>query len=393
MPLDLLRVSAQVREMGDLLAARRVEDDRRRSALQAMLAAYADRWQELAELAEDVRERVAVPTGPLDERVPAPPRPRAYTALAADGSEIDPDRHGGSGDFYLVNVGRARIPYGQPDRAVELRSEPTLGYTDDDLFIVDPRDPRRQVPMRDRHLDALRTVAEVRALADLAEGEANEGAQAPAVALVDGTLLFSVLEERPNDFLRDRFYHDYIGQLDRIRRSGVALAAYASRSRGIDVVNLFRAVCGALPLACDVCAGGPACMLRGLSDVHLLSTGLTRWDRSALFRVRSNVHDPYYGSHRVYFFLLDTGDEVARVEVPEWVARDREKLSAVHAALADQCAKGFGYPAVLARADDRAVLTLNDRSMLDTLVRQELARRGVHVRASAKLLRKQVRTV
>ena len=171
------------------------------------------------------------------------------------------------------------------------------------------------------------------------------------------------------------------------------VAAYASRSRGIDVVNLFRAVCGSTPLVCDVCSGAPSCALRGLTDAHLLGRGLEPWDRRGLFRVRSNVHDPFYGPHRVYFFLLQTADEIARVEVPEWVARDRELLDLVHGVLVDQCAKGFGYPAVLARADDRAVISLSDRGVLDTLVRQELARRGVLAKPSAKLGRKQVRTV
>jgi hypothetical protein len=314
--------------------------------------------------------------------------------MATDGSEIDPDRHGGSGDFYLINVGHVRIPYGQPLREVELGSVSRLGYTDEDLFIVDPRDPRRQVPMRDRHLDALRTVEEVRALADLAERDlANGQGDAPAVALVDGTLLFSVLEERPRDFLRSRFYTDYVAQLERLRRAGVAVAAYASRSRGIDLLHLFRAVCGGTPSACEVCAGAHACALRGLNDAHLIGRRLKRWQRTGLFRVRSNVHDPYYGRHRVYFFLLATGDEIARVEFPEWVARDKALLGLLHAVLVDQCAKGFGYPAVLARADDRAVISLGDRSVLDTLVKQELARRGVVSRPSAKLSRKQVRTV
>ena len=173
MPLDLLETSTQVRQMGELLAHRRADEQRRLTLLDRMLEAYRDRWQELAELAEQVRERVAVPTGPLDERIPAPDRPTAYTALATDGAEIDPDRHGGSGDFFLINLGRVRIPYGQPGREAELRSHTSLGFTDDDLFIVDPRDPRRQVPMRDRHLDALRTVEELRALADLAEQESG----------------------------------------------------------------------------------------------------------------------------------------------------------------------------------------------------------------------------
>src|SRR5216683_6048369 len=192
MPLDLLELSTQVRQMGELLAERRVDEQRRLRLLDAMLADDCDRWEELAELAETVQERVAVPTGPLDERIPPPELPMAYTAMATDGAEIDPDRHGGSGDFYLINVGRVRIPYGQPEREVELRSVSSLGYTEEDLFIVDPKDPRRQVPMRDRHLDALRTVEELRALADLAEGDVSP-AHAPAVALVDGTLLFSVL--------------------------------------------------------------------------------------------------------------------------------------------------------------------------------------------------------
>lgn len=393
MPFDLLDLSSQVRQMGELLAQRRADDQRRLDLLDMMLEQYRDRWEELADLAETVQERVAVPTGPLDERIPPPPRPARYTALASDGAEIDPDRHGGSGDFYLINVGRARIPYGQPHRDVELRSVSTLGYTDEDLFIADPRDPRRQVPMRDRHLDALRTVQELRALADLAESEAELFPDVPAIALVDGTLLFSVLEERPRDFLRSRFYSEFVAQLERLRRARVAVAAYASRSRGIDVVHLFRAVCGSTPLVCEVCNGAHACAMRSLTDANLIGRGLQRWERSGLFRVRSNVHDPYYGGSRAYFFLLATGDEIARVEVPEWVARDQALVGTLHGALVDQVSKGFGYPAVLARADDRAVISLGDRGVLDTLVKQELARHGVTARPSAKLLRKQVRTV
>jgi hypothetical protein len=225
----------------------------------------------------------------------------------------------------------------------------------------------------------LRTVDELRTVADLAETEVGQAAGAPAVALVDGTLLFSVLEERPRDFLRARFYSDFLDQLERLRMCGVPVAAYASRSRGVDLVNLFRWVAGVSDTA-----------LRGLTDAQLLGPALARWERSAVFRVRSNVHDPYY---RTYYFLLHTGDELARVEVPEWVAADAASLDLVHAALVDQCAKGFGYPAVLARADDRAVISLNDRAVLEMLVRQELARRGVQARASAKLVRKQVRTV
>ena len=223
--------------------------------------------------------------------------------------------------------------------------------------------------------------------------DSERGFEQPAVALVDGTLLFSVLEERPRDFLRSRFYSDFVHQLERLRQARIPVAAYASRTRGLDLVHLFRAICGSTPLVCSICTGAHACALRGLNDAHLIGRGLERWERSGLFRVRSNVHDPYYGIHRVYFFLLNTGDEIARIEIPEWVARNQAQLNQLHGMLVDQCMKGFGYPAVLARADDRAVISLGDRSVLDTLVQQELARRGVVARPSAKLSRKQVRTV
>src|SRR5688572_26521829 len=108
--------------MGALLVSRRHEEDRLLALAQEMVRAQADRWEDLARFAESTRERVAVPTGPLDERVPAPRRPAVYTALATDGSEIDPDRHGGVGSFYLVNIGSALIPYGQPHRDAMLRS-------------------------------------------------------------------------------------------------------------------------------------------------------------------------------------------------------------------------------------------------------------------------------
>ena len=60
MPLDLLDLSSQVREMGEQLARRRADVQRRLELLEAMLADYRDRWEELADLAESVQERVAV---------------------------------------------------------------------------------------------------------------------------------------------------------------------------------------------------------------------------------------------------------------------------------------------------------------------------------------------
>src|SRR5260370_30630939 len=146
MPLDLLELSTQVRQMGELLAERRVDEQRRLRLLDEMLADYCDRWEELAELAEAVQERVAVPTGPLDERIPPPERPAAYTAMATDGAEIDPDRHGGSGDFYLLNVRRLPLPHGQPQPQVQIPRVSRLPHTAPDPFTLHPPHPPPPLP-------------------------------------------------------------------------------------------------------------------------------------------------------------------------------------------------------------------------------------------------------
>src|ERR1051325_2623196 len=104
MPLDLLELSSQVRQMGEQLAQRRADQQRRLTLLEVMLAEFCERWEELADIAESVAERVAVPTGPLDERLPPPERPPSYTAMATDGAEIDSNLHGGSYKLLLINL-------------------------------------------------------------------------------------------------------------------------------------------------------------------------------------------------------------------------------------------------------------------------------------------------
>ena len=56
MPLDLLDLSTQVRQMGELLAHRREDEQRRLRLLDAMLADYRDRWEELADLASSMQD-------------------------------------------------------------------------------------------------------------------------------------------------------------------------------------------------------------------------------------------------------------------------------------------------------------------------------------------------
>ena len=75
-----------------------------------------------------------------------------------------------------------------------------------------------------------------------------------------------------------------------------------------------------------------------------------------------------YGKHRIFFFYVNNGWEIGRVEVPEWIARNEDLLSLTHTLILDQCRKGMGYPVAISEAHEQAVLTASDRRSFQDMV-------------------------
>ena len=116
---------------------------------------------------------------------------------------------------------------------------------------------------------------------------------------------------------------------------------------------------------------------RGLTDRALFGF-LQEGERSALFvRGTATNRDFKAKGHAVFFFYLSTGPDLARVEVPEWAARQPEMLDLVHAAANDQCRFGNGYPYVLTRADEQAVILSDEREALEGYITRAMARHGL----------------
>ncbi|HWP29635.1 MAG TPA: DNA double-strand break repair nuclease NurA, partial [Chloroflexota bacterium] len=168
---------------------------------------------------------------------------------------------------------------------------------------------------------------------------------------------------------------------------------YISRPRGADIVMLLRQ---APPhrRACGRCRGTEPeapCALDGLVD-RLLFDDLAPGERSALFESRTLAR--YYPPELLpRFFYLNVGREVARVELPAWAAAQPDLVARVHAVVVDQCRRGQGYPVVLARAHEQAVVGGADRQRVEELIRQTLVVHGLPDRPSAKQASKLVRAV
>jgi hypothetical protein len=375
--------------MGTALRERTARHPSRLATARQALDDLAGKWETLGDAAERSARRLATPLERLDARYPAPPRPRDYRVIATDGSQIEPDRHG-IADYYLLNVGWAVITYGAWPNA-ELASEPELYFELDDLYIVQGQ---RRVPIQDQHLSAKRSGREMARAATLAEERIAD--QMPTVVLADGTLLLWVLEERPTDFLRQDLLAPYVGEMARIRDLGVPLASYVSRPRSGEITGLLHeATCRGDLADCGACMarGDGLCALEGLPDRELFR-GLEPGERSARFSTTlSGGLAEYYAGHTPQFFYLNVGSELARVELPPWTGDDPERLALVHAVVLDQCRKGLGYPVVLARAHERALVSMGDRFGFQYLLDGILARQGVPARPSEKQLSKRIKAV
>jgi len=301
----------------------------------------------------------------LDRHYKAPPTPTEFTVLATDGSHIDVDRHQ-STRCYLINIGSVILHYGAHPSA-NLDSSPRLYSGDEDLVITATGARGREQLIEGVLLGIKRSVDECRQLAELA-AKPSQGSS--TLALLDGSLILWGLEAYPEFVTEVLLNKGFLPYLDQIRQLNngkrIALASYISFPRSTDVVNVLRvALCPYDPPDCDrYCSTTEkkACdKVAGIQDRELFSDILAPGERSAIFISQSSIVRKHYGVHHVYFFYLKVNNEVARVEIPRWVAEDESLLTLTHALVLDQCHRGQGYPVALSEAHERAVVTGVDR--------------------------------
>jgi hypothetical protein len=375
MALDLSALSRQVRAMSGSLATEATDkQDRQTLALGRYLEesdAYAD-WAQAADLSRETSAwLLARPIEPLNTTRDLPARPAEYALIATDGSQIDVERHGMAA-CYVINIGRVFLRYGASP-AAKLSSRPLLYFRDEDLYLSDGV---RRIPIEGNYLAAKRDIEEGVALGELADEFLLLRGHTPAIALQDGTLVRWTLAGAEK-FVQEQFLRPYLAYLDAMRDRGIPVASYISRPRAPEVAGTIRLMlCPDVDLAhgrgakCSDCSDAaanraPSCMVcQGLTDAEILADMLADGQRGPLFASMSRINVEAYGPHLIHFFYMRVGREVARVELPKWVAEDRAKVDLIHTLIYDQCAKGQGYPVALARADRRAFLGIVESSLL-----------------------------
>jgi len=401
--LDLTKIAAQVEGMAARLKA---GIEQRQRHLQQALDILNNEAINLYELKQKIARSkttwlVADIVEGLNLRHRPPPPPEEFTVLATDGSHIDVDRHQ-STRCYLINIGSVILSYGTNPGAA-LYSHPRLYYEDEELVMLPPNGIGREQPIEGALLGIKRGVEECRHLVDMA-GELPSGAS--ALALLDGSLiLWGLVSKDYPEFVVDTLLgNGFLRHLEDMRSLNkdktLALASYISFPRSTDVVNTLRvAICPYDAPDCDrYCSNVPSgkreCdAVAGIRDRDLFFNLLSDDERSALFVSQSSIVEKYYGNHRIYFFYLRVEDEIARIEIPQWVAMNEKLLGLVHSLVLDQCRRGQGYPVALSEAHEQAVLTAADRESFQHLVELSLADENLPTISSAKSLSKKTRWI
>jgi hypothetical protein len=383
MGLDLSALSRQVRAMSGSLATEASDKQQRQTLALGRYLEEAGAYESWARAADLSRETsawlLARPVESLNAIHDLPPRPPDYALVATDGSQIDVERHGMAA-CYVINIGRVFLRYGAHPSA-RLSSRPALYYRDEDLYLSDGV---RRIAVEGNYLSARRDVEEGVALAELADEFLID--DLPCAALQDGTLVRWTLAGAEK-FVQERFLRPYLAYLDAMRERGIPVASYISRPRAPEVAGTIRLMLcpdvkldegrGAKCGECSDAAAGrmPSCYVcQGLTDAEILADLLAEGQRGPLFASMSRINVESYGPHLIHFFYMRVGHEVARVEVPRWVAEDAGAVDLIHTLIYDQCMKGQGYPVALARAHEQAIVRAADRRAFLSIVEGSLLR-------------------
>jgi NurA domain len=186
---------------------------------------------------------------------------------------------------------------------------------------------------------------------------------------------------------------DYMTALQKLHDCGAVLLGYLDQPRSTYVISLLHLLSLAPEQISDAALRSNG-EIEGLTDDILFANVLEAGERSAVMTQNSPQNYQYKGkdpNFEIAFFYVNVGRGdhpiIVRIDVPMWVAQDKEAVAALHALIVAQCAiQGRKhYPYVLTRADELAYVSSVEKSQLDEMIRIEMLKNQLEPEASNKL--------
>ena len=391
MTLELNEVAAQVKAMGQSLADQGPKRDEAGLTARELLKQFSTEFEALndrIQRAGRVQQLrfdwvgAAPTTESLDARFPLPTCPEQYTIVASDGSQILPNRHAIT-LYYLINVGSIVYRHGSGEKPQAYNPPPQLYYTPEDVLDAQGR------LISPGEVNVKRDLAELQVLVDLAAQACEHPPTPPVIALMDGQLSLRVIDLPFNQ--QGQRQEEYIAMLQKLHQIGAVIAGYVDRPRSTFVLALMHlASLEPETINEENLRQNPFLHLTDLDLFNFLGPG----ERSAMFVVKGKNFQIYHQHEQgLHFFYLNVSanpadPHLARVEVPVWLAADTVAIDVLHAAIVDQARLTGGYPYVLTRADELAVISGEEHEALEMMLAIEMRRLGLRPEISLKQFNK-----
>jgi hypothetical protein len=230
-------------------------------------------------------------------------------------------------------------------------------------------------PMTDGMVALKRDISERMKLDEL-----SKGVKGPVVTFTDGPIeLWGIKGDDP--VAHADFVQKYLSVLSRLQSRGVVTAGYVDKPSADFVVRLLEIAVASPEQIQRLKEHYP---LRGVTDKWLYGERenplIPPGHRSAVFRLQSSSEKNYKGTLALHFFYLNVGTLghpwPVRVDIPKWVADDKNKLDVLHSVLIEQCniMGSKPYPYLLHRAHETAVVRREEKDQVEQLLALELRR-------------------
>jgi len=303
-----------------------------------------------------------------------------YSVLAVDGSQIYPDRHMAGVSCFLINIGGIFLNYSKDNSKVDIFSEPQV-FLQDDIISDNSGSLKEVVDFKREELELWGAIKKSKLLN-------------PTLCLFDGTLIFWSLEGVGKE-LKNKFLEMYFSNLQQFYENKILMAGYISFPKSRELLNLIKiGLCRFRYADCIECHRGfstfPCKQIDSLIDINVTKFFLQASSRTTIFESKSKIILEYPDNLKPYFFYLDVGSEIARIEIPAWIAKDENYIDLICKIVIDQVKKGAGYPICLAEAHNQAVVKGEDRDFFYNLIYKVGIESNKQVSSSQKSIKKKI---
>jgi len=292
----------------------------------------------------------------LDYAIPVSRYTDPYQVISVDGSQIYPDRHQNSSCF-LINIGIVILNY----RMNHLVQEPRVQFSSVPHILTGHEE------VMPEGVSAIDLVNNKRQEFELATGytvaleqqkiiKNKENKENTQLLVYDGSLIFWHLDAQ-NPEIKNKFLLRYLSSLYSSYESQIVTASLISLPKSRELVNLVKLYVADF----DIKNKDAYESIEHCIDTTIGNFFLRPYTRTTVFAHRSPLVSLYPENIKPYFFYMHIGIEIVRVEIPKWVAQERDQVDMVASVMLDQCIKGRGYPVAIAEAHEQAVVKGPDR--------------------------------